>query len=222
MDHLTTHQSPTQHSTGGPLTLCAHPYHSHSHMHTSSHRYLFRPRAFPLFFYPGLALGRGSPLSCGALRAERPSKRGGSELDGVHQGARAGRERGKCRHRGSSCGTRGLRSGPGSLLGAQRAPDPVIASLLVRPVLRGGQLLALASTAAPSQPWACSLSPGATQLQSPECSHSPVAAPSAIPRPNCTSRHVPAAQRSPWGAPATQTRPHALKGRVPRAPAPRT
>lgn len=109
---------------------------------------------------------------------------------------------------------------PRKLAGCPARPDPVIASLLVRPVLRGGQLLALASTAAPSQPWACSLSPGATQLQSPRVPIAQLQLPARFLDPVCTSRHVPAAQRSPRGAPATQTRQHALKGRVPRAPAP--
>lgn len=118
-------------------------------------------------------------------------------------------------NRGSSCGTRGLRSGSGSLPGAHRAPDPVMASLLVPPVLRGGQLLlALASTAAPSLPRACSLSPGATQLQSPECSQSPVAAPCATL--SIAQLQLPARFHSPVAAPGMFPQPSAAPGALPQ------
>lgn len=76
IDHLTTHQPPTQRSIQGPfrLTLRAHPYHIHSHIHNiylhtyhfmGSHTHAhwltplsFQTTAFPPSFYPGLALRR--------------------------------------------------------------------------------------------------------------------------------------------------------------------
>lgn len=74
IDHLTTQQLPTQRSAQGPfrLTLCAGPYHIHSHIHNTylrtyhfmcAHTHAhwltplsFQTTAFPPFSYPGLAL----------------------------------------------------------------------------------------------------------------------------------------------------------------------